>query len=96
MITGPVAGATAIGISWYGVNFLLPLISKGEPVGLHSYGFGQGGQEWFGLAVFLQWVVWAAAAGRYWMETSHKVPPLQVEFPVSAEVVDGEHSQAGA
>ena len=56
---GGVLGATAIVMSWYGVNFVLG-------VGLHSYGFGSGGQaEVFG-AVALNWVWLSAAAWRCW------------------------------
>jgi hypothetical protein len=38
LAAGSVIGAAVIGMSWYGVNFLLG-------AGLHSYGFGQGGRR---------------------------------------------------
>ncbi|CRX39237.1 cytochrome c biogenesis protein [Estrella lausannensis] len=37
---GAIVGALLIGFTWYGVNYLLG-------TGLHSYGFGSGGSEWF-------------------------------------------------
>lgn len=37
---GAIFGALLIGFTWYGVNYLLG-------TGLHSYGFGTGGSEWF-------------------------------------------------
>jgi ABC-type transport system involved in cytochrome c biogenesis permease subunit len=30
-------------MSWYGVNFVLPLFNEGQAVGLHGYGLGKGG-----------------------------------------------------
>ena len=50
LAVGSVLGATAIVFSWYGVNFVLG-------VGLHSYGFGAGGQLEVGLGVFVELVV---------------------------------------
>jgi ABC-type transport system involved in cytochrome c biogenesis permease subunit len=59
---GSVLGFSAIVMSWYGVNFVLG-------VGLHSYGFGQGGQwEVFG-AVALNWLYLGCATARYLWET---------------------------
>jgi ABC-type transport system involved in cytochrome c biogenesis permease subunit len=58
MATAAVLGATSVLFTWYGVNFLLN-------VGLHSYGSGAGGQWAVGSAVALQWLFWAAAAGRH-------------------------------
>ncbi len=58
---GSVLGATAIVFSWYGVNFVLG-------VGLHSYGFGAGGQLEVGMGVLLNWLFLAAAAIRYRLE----------------------------
>jgi len=58
-----VLGATVILFNWYGVNFLLG-------VGLHSYGAGAGGVWQVGSVVALQWLFWAAAAGRYQAEAA--------------------------
>lgn len=49
LVVGSALGASAITMSWYGVNFVLG-------VGLHSYGFGSGGQ----IEVF-------ASMGAYWL-----------------------------
>lgn len=58
LAAGAVAGATAIMMSWYGVNFVLG-------AGLHSYGFGSGGQaEVFGL-IALNWGFLLVAWLRY-------------------------------
>jgi hypothetical protein len=51
-----------IGMSWYGVNFLLG-------AGLHSYGFGQGGQTEFFAFLLLNFALLAAAAWRWRRET---------------------------
>jgi ABC-type transport system involved in cytochrome c biogenesis permease subunit len=53
---GSIVGLVAITFTWYGVNFLLG-------TGLHSYGFGSGGEIWYfgyialeGLFLGWQWV----------------------------------------
>jgi hypothetical protein len=61
-VAGTILGGSAIIFSWYGVNFVLG-------VGLHSYGFGAGGQAEVGTAVLLNWLFLGAAALRYWYET---------------------------
>lgn len=63
LVVGSVLGASAIIMSWYGVNFVLG-------VGLHSYGFGAGGQLEVGGMVVLNWIFLGAAAIRYRIETS--------------------------
>ena len=67
LAAGSVLGATAIVFSWYGVTFVLG-------VGLHSYGFGAGGQWEVGLGVALYWVFLAAAGARYLAETTRREP----------------------
>lgn len=62
LAVGTILGASAIIMSWYGVNFILG-------VGLHAYGFGSGGQLQVGIAVFLNWLFLGLAALRYWAET---------------------------
>jgi ABC-type transport system involved in cytochrome c biogenesis permease subunit len=59
---GAVLGAAVIGMSWYGVNFLLG-------AGLHSYGFGQGGQTEFFTFLVANLVLLAAAGWRMKNET---------------------------
>jgi ABC-type transport system involved in cytochrome c biogenesis permease subunit len=49
-----VAGFTCIIMAWYGVNYLLGS-------GLHSYGFGGGGQEYVFAAIFIQFAYVAVA-----------------------------------
>lgn len=63
LAAGAVFGATAIIFSWYGVNFVLG-------VGLHSYGFGVGGQWEVGSVVAANWLLMLAAWGRYARETA--------------------------
>lgn len=67
MALGTVLGASAIIMSWYGVNFILG-------VGLHAYGFGQGGQAEVGMAVLLNWLFLGAAGLRYWLATTPRTP----------------------
>jgi ABC-type transport system involved in cytochrome c biogenesis permease subunit len=62
LAVGTVLGASAIIFSWYGVNFVLG-------VGLHSYGFGTGGQLEVLSAVVANWLFVAFAAWRYWTAT---------------------------
>ena len=62
LAAGAVLGAAVIGMSWYGVNFLLG-------AGLHSYGFGQGGQTEFFLFLVANFLLLAAAALRMRLET---------------------------
>jgi ABC-type transport system involved in cytochrome c biogenesis permease subunit len=63
LAAGAVLGAAVIGMSWYGVNFLLG-------AGLHSYGFGQGGQTEFFAFLILNFTLLAAAAWRWKRETA--------------------------
>ena len=66
LCVGAVLGASAIIMSWYGVNFVLG-------VGLHSYGFGAGGQ-WYVLGgVIANWVLVGLATARYLTETTRAV-----------------------
>jgi ABC-type transport system involved in cytochrome c biogenesis permease subunit len=62
LAAGSVLGAAVIGMSWYGVNFLLG-------AGLHSYGFGQGGQTEFFSFLILNLLLLAAAGWRLRVET---------------------------
>jgi ABC-type transport system involved in cytochrome c biogenesis permease subunit len=63
LAAGSVLGAAVIGMSWYGVNFLLG-------AGLHSYGFGQGGQTEFFAFLIANVVLLVAAGWRLKRETT--------------------------
>jgi len=63
LAAGSVLGAAVIGMSWYGVNFLLG-------AGLHSYGFGQGGQTEFFTFLGANLLLLAAAGWRWLQETA--------------------------
>ena len=52
-----VAGATAITMAWYGVNYYLR-------TGLHSYALGAGGQMEVGLFLLGNWIFLLAALAR--------------------------------
>jgi ABC-type transport system involved in cytochrome c biogenesis permease subunit len=67
LAVGSVLGATAVVFSWYGVNFYLG-------VGLHSYGFGTGGQWEVLGGVIANWLFMGAAAIRYRWETRGNNP----------------------
>ncbi len=62
LAAGSALGAAVIGMSWYGVNFLLG-------AGLHSYGFGQGGQTEFFSFLVLNLLLLGAAGWRLRLET---------------------------
>lgn len=54
LAVGSISGLAAISFTWYGVNYILG-------TGLHSYGFGNGGEIFyylylFGEALFLTWI----------------------------------------
>lgn len=68
LAAGSVLGASAIVFSWYGVNFVLG-------AGLHSYGFGAGGQAEVAMGVALNWGFLIAAAIRYKLETRGQETP---------------------
>jgi len=70
LAAGAVLGAAVIGMSWYGVNFLLG-------AGLHSYGFGQGGQTEFFAFLVLNLLLLGAAAWRWRRETTVAVPAAE-------------------
>ncbi|MGD9645661.1 MAG: cytochrome c biogenesis protein, partial [Pirellulales bacterium] len=72
LCVGSVLGASAIAFSWYGVNFVLG-------VGLHSYGFGSGGQYEVGAAVLASWLFTGAATVRYLGETRGDDPTIDEE-----------------
>jgi ABC-type transport system involved in cytochrome c biogenesis permease subunit len=67
-------------MAWYGVNFVLGS-------GLHSYGFGGGGQGYVFAAIFLQWLY--AAIAFYRSQTKHLssakyiMPPAPYPRPVA-------------
>jgi ABC-type transport system involved in cytochrome c biogenesis permease subunit len=63
LAAGSVLGAAVIGMSWYGVNFLLG-------AGLHSYGFGQGGQTEFFAFLVANFLLLGGAAWRLRRETA--------------------------
>ncbi|MFI4876075.1 MAG: cytochrome c biogenesis protein [Blastopirellula sp. JB062] len=65
LIVGTILGFTMIVFSWYGVNFLLPMFSGGQAVGLHSYGFGEGGQGYVLGFVAMNLAYLGAAAIRF-------------------------------
>lgn len=54
-----IIGLQMVGFTWYGVNYLLG-------TGLHSYGFGAGGEYYFYLFSFVELLFLAIAAFRYW------------------------------
>lgn len=65
LVVGTILGFTMIVFSWYGVNFLLPMFSGGQAVGLHSYGFGEGGQGYVLGFVAMNLIYLGAAAVRF-------------------------------
>lgn len=76
LIFGTVIGATAIVMSWYGVNFVLPKLAPDGVVGLHSYGSGAGGLPQVMSFIVALWLFQAAATIAYLRETSRTVKPV--------------------
>ncbi len=56
---GSIIGFNAITFTWYGVNYILG-------TGLHSYGFGSGGQNYYYLFLIIEFIIisWALLADR--------------------------------
>jgi hypothetical protein len=74
---GGVLAFSAILFSWYGVNFVLPMVhgwlngtNMPSEVGLHSYAVGSGGLGYVITGVVLNLMLVAAAWGRYAAETT--------------------------
>jgi ABC-type transport system involved in cytochrome c biogenesis permease subunit len=76
LIFGTVIGATAIVMSWYGVNFVLPKLAPDGVVGLHSYGSGAGGLPQVMSFIVALWLLQAAATIAYLREMSRPVKPV--------------------
>lgn len=82
LIFGTVIGATAILMSWYGVNFVLPKLAPDGQAGLHSYGSGSGGfAQVMGFVVVI-WIYQLAATVRYVKETTFRVAPVKEDAEV--------------
>jgi hypothetical protein len=81
LAAGSVLGATAIAMSWYGVNFVLG-------AGLHSYGFGDSAQgQWYVAGViFVNWLFLGAAAVRYLVETTSQTAAIPTAASVGERV----------
>jgi ABC-type transport system involved in cytochrome c biogenesis permease subunit len=77
LIFGTVIGATAILMSWYGVNFVLPKLAPDGQAGLHSYGSGSGGFPQVMGFVVCVWIYQLAATVRYVKETTVRVAPVK-------------------
>ncbi len=71
LAAGSVLCFSTVLMSWYGVNFVLG-------VGLHSYGFGTGGQAYVGTYVLLQIVYVAVARVRY-QATNRSTPETRTD-----------------
>lgn len=63
---GSIAGLQAIGFTWYGVNYILG-------TGLHSYGFGSGGELYYYLFSALEGLLLITAAVFYRQDIAQKV-----------------------
>lgn len=66
-----VACFTLVVMAWYGVNFVLG-------AGLHSYGFGAGGQGWVYAGIMLEWAYAGLASLRGRGRASCSPPPTVV------------------
>jgi len=85
LTAGTVIGAIMIAGSWYGVNFILPMISPDGSAGLHSYGAGSGGQAYVFSFIGLNILYLIAATVRYSIETRAAYVP-QEHTPEVSEV----------
>lgn len=90
MVVGTIVGFTSIVGSWYGVNFLLPLFKGGSAVGLHSYGSGGQGSEYYVMGfVAANWIALGVVALRFHLSKLSVVDENDVEeVVIKAEVVE--------
>jgi hypothetical protein len=58
LAVGSVAGLLAISFTWYGVNYILG-------TGLHSYGFGKGGEGYYFIYLIAELLFLTAATISY-------------------------------
>jgi ABC-type transport system involved in cytochrome c biogenesis permease subunit len=73
-------------MSWYGVNFVLPLFNEGKAVGLHGYALGQGGLGYMALGTGLDLAYLALATCVYyarWREEPERAMTAELA-PTSA------------
>ncbi len=74
-------------MSWYGVNFVLPLFNEGRPVGLHGYALGRGGLGIVSMTVAVDLLFAALASWRYarvWMTSAPREEPDLESLPTGA------------
>jgi ABC-type transport system involved in cytochrome c biogenesis permease subunit len=62
---GSICGFLAISFTWYGVNYILG-------TGLHSYGFGSGGEHYYFAFLFVECLFMAVAAVIYFAQDENK------------------------
>jgi len=96
---GGVLCFSAILFSWYGVNFVLPMVNgwlqgtnMPTEVGLHAYAVGSGGLGYVSAAVVLNLLLVAAAWGRYAAETTDL---LSRSTPAKSETQPGAAGASG-
>jgi ABC-type transport system involved in cytochrome c biogenesis permease subunit len=96
MIAGTIVGAVMIAGSWYGVNFLLPLIAPDNTAGKHSYGTGAGGEVYVLSFLGLNIVYLILAGLRYRVQTGSSVVPIEhTPEIVAPEIIRGEPRPQG-
>ena len=71
LAVGSVVCFLSVVMAWYGVNFVLG-------TGLHSYGFGIGGETYVMTAVALDFVFVAMTVGRYLRRSVVSAPAKQL------------------
>ncbi|UUO08434.1 cytochrome c biogenesis protein CcsA [Blastopirellula sp. J2-11] len=88
LVVGTILGFTMIVFSWYGVNFLLPMFSGGQAVGLHSYGFGEGGQGYVLGFVAMNLLYLGVAAVRF--QVTNVIKPGSPKTDDVSRLIDDE------
>ena len=88
LCVGTILGFSAIVFSWYGVNFMLPMLNGGGAVGLHSYGSGGAGSTAMVVGfVGFNLVYLCVAAVRFQMASTFTPSESDVEEVIVPEVI---------
>ncbi|PHS03424.1 MAG: hypothetical protein COA78_17980 [Blastopirellula sp.] len=89
LCVGTILGFTAIVFSWYGVNFMLPMLSGGGSVGLHSYGSGGAGSTYMVVGfVGFNLLYLCAAAVRFQWASTYTPSESDVEEVIVPEMIE--------
>lgn len=86
----------SIVMSWYGVNFVLPLFNEGKAVGLHGYAIGEGGLGSMTVAVGANLLYLGLATVSYYARWRPVPTPTTPEHAAIETTLERKEEMAGA